>query len=426
MSRILKRPMFKRGGQSNDGIMSNVVDREQYALGSIDEEKLRSDAAAITGVLDRFAPIPKTRLPLGEVGFLLASGADPIDALGAGYSKFVKADDATQAARAKRAASAVSTALSSQLKTPATPKTKFVKNISNQKLFGIEAGATGYVTDKEILSARGSFTEVKEEPAEYEVLTKDDQGVVTYTTTGKKYPTLDSTKAYKINRKDNNIVQIGSGGVNINMGQMKTMVAANLEKKEKLGFQKGDDVLVTKNQAGDIIDTKTISTVDDRMQKIGKAVKDSKLQEADDALREIENYIAELFAQGYTNLPGIGTAQGRVPGIALSDEGAKLRALISKYENITLKVRSGAAVTPSELLRVQNELVGAIKTDNEAVFLEILQTNRKIMEKQKKETFALYRPEDIKAYQDRGGLSLYESPLLSTTEELLEKLKKDK
>ena len=253
--------MFKRGGQSNDGIMSNVVDRKQYALGSIDEEKLRSDAAAITGVLDRFAPIPKTRLPLGEVGFLLASGADPIDALGAGYSKFVKADDATQAARAKRAASAVSTALGSQLKTPATPKTKFVKNISSQKLFGIEAGATGYVTDKEILSARGSFTEVKEEPAEYEVLTTDDQGIVTDTTTGKKYPTLDSTKAYKINRKDNNIVQIGSGGVNINMGQMKTMVAASLEEKEKLGFQKGDDVLVTKNQAGDIIDTKTIEPI---------------------------------------------------------------------------------------------------------------------------------------------------------------------
>ena len=91
-----------------------------------------------------------------------------------------------------------------------------------------------------------------------------------------------------------------------------------------------------------------------------------------------------------------------------------------------MKVRSGAAVTPSELLRVQNELAGAIKTANEAVFLEILQTNRKIMEKQKKETFSLYRPEDIKAYQERGGLSLYESPLLSTTEELLEKLKKDK
>ena len=129
MSRILKRPMFKRGGQSNDGIMSNVVDREQYALGSIDEEKLRSDAAAITGVLDRFAPIQKTRLPLGEVGFLLASGADPIDALGAGYSKFVKADDATRAARAKRDQAAVSTALSSQLKKSKDTRTDLEKKL---------------------------------------------------------------------------------------------------------------------------------------------------------------------------------------------------------------------------------------------------------------------------------------------------------
>ena len=48
------------------------------------------------------------------------------------------------------------------------------------------------------------------------------------------------------------------------------------------------------------------------------------------------------------------------------------------------------------------------------------------MEKQKKATFALYRDEDVKAYQDSGGLSLYPSPLLESTEELLEKLKKDK
>ena len=356
-------------------------------------------------------------MPLGEVGFLLASGADPIDALGAGYSKFVKADDATQAARAKRAASAVSTALGSQLKKPATPKTKFVKNISNQKLFGIEAGATGYVTNAEILSSRGNFTEVKEEPAEFEVLTKEQ--VI------KDYPTLDSTKAYKRNKKTKDIIQVGSGGVNINMGEMKNLVAASLEEKKTLGFQEGDDVLITKNKAGQIIDAKLQSSVDDRMEKIGKAVKDSKLQEADDALREIENYISELFKQGYKNLPGIGTAQGRVPGIALSDEGAKLRALLAKYENITLKVRSGAAVTPSELLRVQNELAGAIKTDNESVFLQILQTNRKIMEKQKKETFSLYRPEDVKAYQERGGLSLYESPLLLTTSELKKKLEED-
>ena len=68
-------------------------------------------------------------MPLGEVGFLLASGADPIDALGAGYSKFVKADDATQAARAKRAGAAVSTALSSQLKKSKDTRTDLEKKI---------------------------------------------------------------------------------------------------------------------------------------------------------------------------------------------------------------------------------------------------------------------------------------------------------
>ena len=421
MSRILKRPMFRRGGSTNTGIMSGLVDRTNYengAFGSMTPSQIESNIDMLLGLQDQFAPVAKTRLPIGEVGFALASGAPVIDALGLGYRKFVSEDDKRRALLDKRKSAAVSTVLGQALKTPAIPKTKFVKNISKQKLFGIEAGATGYVTNAEILSSRGSFTEVKEEPAEFEVLTKEQ--VI------KDYPTLDSTKAYKRNKKTKDVIQIGSGGVNIDFGKIEKQSGATSEEKKILGVQQGDEVVVKKDSLGNIIDFKITSSLDDRMQKIGKAVKDSKLQEADDALREIENYISELFKQGYKNLPGIGTAQGRVPGIALSDEGAKLRALLAKYENITLKVRSGAAVTPSELLRVQNELAGAIKTDNEAVFLEILQTNRKIMEKQKKETFSLYRPEDIKAYQERGGLSLYESPLLSTTEELLEKLKKDK
>ena len=35
MSRALKRPMFKRGGPANDGIMSGIVDREKKANGDI-------------------------------------------------------------------------------------------------------------------------------------------------------------------------------------------------------------------------------------------------------------------------------------------------------------------------------------------------------------------------------------------------------
>ena len=31
MSRILKRPMFRRGGSSNEGIMTGLVDRTKHA-----------------------------------------------------------------------------------------------------------------------------------------------------------------------------------------------------------------------------------------------------------------------------------------------------------------------------------------------------------------------------------------------------------
>ena len=213
MSRILKRPMFKRGGQSNDGIMSNVVDRTMHAqnpfVTGIDEERLRSDAAAITGVLDRFAPIPKTRLPLGEVGFLLASGADPIDALGAGYSKFVKADDATQAARAKRAGAAVSTALSSQLKKSKDTRTDLEKKL---EAAGFIKGTPEYEAAMKTLV----FKDVAPK-AGFRPLTQEEIS---------KIPGLDNNKAYQVNldptSKDfKRIYTIGGADTNINMNLEK-------------------------------------------------------------------------------------------------------------------------------------------------------------------------------------------------------------
>ena len=106
MSRTLKRPMFRRGGQVNDGIMPGIVDREKKADGD-----LGTRTEEIIKAMQQYAPIPKTRLPLGEVGIALASGVDPIEALGLGYSKFTKADDARQAALAKRRAGAVGIAI---------------------------------------------------------------------------------------------------------------------------------------------------------------------------------------------------------------------------------------------------------------------------------------------------------------------------
>jgi len=106
VSRILRRPMFRRGGPANDGIMSGIVDREKKAEGDIGTR-----TEEIIKAMQQYAPIPKTRLPLGEVGIALASGVDPIEALGLGYSKFTKADDLRRAALAKRRAGAVGIAI---------------------------------------------------------------------------------------------------------------------------------------------------------------------------------------------------------------------------------------------------------------------------------------------------------------------------
>jgi antitoxin (DNA-binding transcriptional repressor) of toxin-antitoxin stability system len=36
MSKVFKRPMFRKGGQVNEGIMTGIVDREQYQTGTPD------------------------------------------------------------------------------------------------------------------------------------------------------------------------------------------------------------------------------------------------------------------------------------------------------------------------------------------------------------------------------------------------------
>ena len=99
--------MFRRGGPANDGIMSGIEDREKLSLGTRDPKVIGQSAR---DYIEQFEPLlreftPKTRLPIGQVGFALASGVDPIEALGAGYRQFVKRDDAREAAIRKGAVS---------------------------------------------------------------------------------------------------------------------------------------------------------------------------------------------------------------------------------------------------------------------------------------------------------------------------------
>ena len=124
--------MFRRGGSANDGIMTGLEDREQLANGSMNPTAVGQSAREY---IEQFEPLlreftPKTKLPLGQVGFALASGVDPLKALGAGYSQFVKADDAREAAIRK---SATSLGLGQALK-DASPSKSMLANRKKAKI----------------------------------------------------------------------------------------------------------------------------------------------------------------------------------------------------------------------------------------------------------------------------------------------------
>jgi hypothetical protein len=98
MARILKRPMFNRGGSTNNGIMTGLVDRKGYAEGPTQAEIY---AKEYEDMLSKIDP-PKAKLPLGQIGLNLISGQYACDGLlqniaGSAkdpYASFVKQDDA--------------------------------------------------------------------------------------------------------------------------------------------------------------------------------------------------------------------------------------------------------------------------------------------------------------------------------------------
>jgi len=99
MSRTLKRPMFRRGGSTNDGIMSGLTDRTKHADNPfVTGIGKRTDVLApeFETILDKYTP--KTRLPLGAVGAALVQGTPIKQAITSGYTDFTKRDDAREAA----------------------------------------------------------------------------------------------------------------------------------------------------------------------------------------------------------------------------------------------------------------------------------------------------------------------------------------
>ena len=95
---------------------------------------------------NQFAPVPKTRLPLGEVGANLVAGLPFGEAIQDPYKQFVKADDARDLALAKRKASALSTSVGQQFaertaRAKALATSKMQKDYTPQRAYETQVAA---------------------------------------------------------------------------------------------------------------------------------------------------------------------------------------------------------------------------------------------------------------------------------------------
>jgi len=115
MARILKRPMFNRGGSPNQGIMEGLVDRTGFQNGTENPFKTRvgDRSQQILDIINDMAPVAKTKIPYGQVGADMFLGDTPLkEAVYKGYKQY-KSDDAKRAAGLEnRKAQAVGLAMS--------------------------------------------------------------------------------------------------------------------------------------------------------------------------------------------------------------------------------------------------------------------------------------------------------------------------
>lgn len=164
-----------------------------------------------------------------------------------------------------------------------------------------------------------------------------------------------------------------------------------------------------RNTVGGIIreGTRKQEKFDANLKDFGEFVAKSNIVSTETTLSEIEGILSGLAAKGETDIPGYG-ATGWVPGVAISKEGQNLRTRLAKLFNMTLKDRSGAAVTSQELDRLKEEFnTGAMKTDRQ--LLDGIKLFRREFNRIKQSLAAGYDQEIVNAYSERSGINFYKS-----------------
>jgi len=144
MSRILKRPMFRLGGSSNEGVMTGLVNRKGYQEDGF-VTSIGQRASELTPELEALLRqyTPKTSLPLGAVGANLLRGKGFRESLIDPYLDYTKKDDAREAAIKSGAAKL---GIGQALKVPKDSRTSAVKNAMSLGLIPGTKEFNDYVT----------------------------------------------------------------------------------------------------------------------------------------------------------------------------------------------------------------------------------------------------------------------------------------
>lgn len=113
--------------------------------------------------------------------------------------------------------------------------------------------------------------------------------------------------------------------------------------------------------------------------------------------------IDKIINQG-GNIKGVGMLEGNLPNLFVGEEGKLNKAKIARLFNITLKDRSGSAVTTPELDRLKEEFgAGAFKTDTD--FINAFNVYKGIINKIIKQQLAGYDPRALETWINQGGIT---------------------
>lgn len=145
----------------------------------------------------------------------------------------------------------------------------------------------------------------------------------------------------------------------------------------------------------------TSRNVDLQVQKFSKNVEDLGIPEAVTQFKAIQKLIPK---EG--DIPGFGMAEGLVPGFAASESARAARQAVAALQNVKIKDRSGAAVTPPEFERLKEEF-GSGKFKTEAQLRQGIQQAVSAYRERLRNAFAGYRPEIRGQYFENQNIDDY-------------------